>query len=121
MNSSRIVLIAFGLVMLTGSALAQQPSRAIVVEPRPEVAAPPTAPAPVVEAPILPAEAPVVEAPRPPTEPPVAAAPAVEEPREKIIPAPSPAVKRFNQPDHRRREADYPPYRYGPPPSSYQY
>ena len=115
MNSSRIVLIAFGLVMIAGSALAQ--SRAIAIEPSPEVVAPPTAPGPAVP------PAPVVEAPKAPAEAPVAAAPAVEEPTEKIVPAPAPAVKkRVHQPDYyRRREADYPPHRYGPPPSSYQY
>jgi hypothetical protein len=52
MNSTRIVFTAFGLAMVAGSGLALAQSRAIVVEPPSEVAAPPAAPvapAPVVE------------------------------------------------------------------------
>ena len=108
MNSSRIVFTAFGLAVIAGSGSALAQSRAIVVEPRSEVAAPtlaPVAPAPVVETPKAPAPAPVVgaapaeplkapavDAPKAPGQPPVAAA--VEPGKEKVAPPPKPGWKK---------------------------
>ena len=125
MNSTRIVLTAFGLAMVAGSGLALAQSRTIVVEPSSEVAAPlpaPVAPAPVVETPKAPASAPpvvgaapaepprvpAVDAPRAPGQPPLAA---VEPGKEKIAPPPKPVWKKkaYRQPHYAPRP--YRPYR----------